>query len=209
LPILSAQTFRDNLANYNKPLVSWRTYFAKRGERMENIASKFGIQLSKLRNVNNLPTQNKIKKSSTILVPNGNNTELNLSKLTTIDDTKITQTTETNPQISTKQDSSNLSLATIDNITSEEITENNQDKIEPIAQRSITHKVKKGETLQSLARRYDISVQQIMKSNSLKSKRIKTGQVLAINTTSKPQRNTRTKTSQTQFKSKTKVSKTK
>ena len=55
LPILSAQTFRDNLATYNKPLVSWQTYFAKRGERMENLATKFGIQLSQLRNINNLP----------------------------------------------------------------------------------------------------------------------------------------------------------
>ncbi|MDO9392781.1 MAG: transglycosylase SLT domain-containing protein, partial [Methylotenera sp.] len=31
LPILSAQTFRNNLATYDKPLVSWQTYYAKRG----------------------------------------------------------------------------------------------------------------------------------------------------------------------------------
>ncbi|MEK9825830.1 MAG: transglycosylase SLT domain-containing protein, partial [Methylotenera sp.] len=29
LPIVSAQTFRTNLESYNKPLVSWQTYFAK------------------------------------------------------------------------------------------------------------------------------------------------------------------------------------
>ena len=91
LPILSAQTFRDNLASYDKPLVSWRTYVAKRGERMESIASKFGMQLSQLRIVNNLPSQNKIKKSATILVPNGNKSDFSPTKITA-DEHQLNQT---------------------------------------------------------------------------------------------------------------------
>ena len=36
LPVSAAQTFTDNLSNYDKPLVSWQAYHAKRGERMED-----------------------------------------------------------------------------------------------------------------------------------------------------------------------------
>jgi len=186
LPILSAQTFRENLANYNKPLVSWQTYFAKRGERMESIASKFGIQLAKLRNVNNLPTQNKIKNSATILVPNGNKADFNVSKPTTGDDKEVTQTTETSTEISANQDSANLNLASMESSNAEKIAAesagNNTAETGLTKNSSTTHKVKKGETMQSIAKRYSVSVKDIMKSSSLKSSRIKAGQLLTINT---------------------------
>jgi membrane-bound lytic murein transglycosylase D len=181
LPILSAQTFRDNLARYNQPLVSWKTYFAKRGERMESIASKFDIQLAKLRNINNLPALNKIKKSLTILVPNGNKTDFtpSVSKPDTPDNTDVIQDTETNPQISAQQGASNLNLSTIYTANT---AENNQADIEPEKHQTITYQVKKGETLLSIAKRYKVSTQQIMKSNSLKSNRVQAGQQLKITT---------------------------
>jgi membrane-bound lytic murein transglycosylase D len=191
LPILSAQTFRDNLANYNKPLVSWQTYQTKRGERMENIASKFGIQLAQLRNVNNLPAQNKIKKSSTILVPNGNKTEYNPSKLAAITDAELAQPTDTNNQVSANQSSTNLNLESMgvadSNTRDDDDAENNKNKIEPVKHSSVTHKVKKGDTLQSISRRYDVSIAQIMKLNALKNNRVKMGQTLKIETITKKQ----------------------
>lgn len=191
LPILSAQTFRDNLANYNKPLVSWQTYQTKRGERMENIASKFGIQLAQLRNVNNLPTQNKIKKSSTILVPNGNKTEYNPSKLAAITDAELAQPTDINNQVSANQSSTNLNLESMgvadSNTRDDDDAENNKNKIEPVKHSSVTHKVKKGDTLQSISRRYDVSIAQIMKLNALKNNRVKMGQTLKIETITKKQ----------------------
>ena len=185
LPILSAQTFRDNLANYNKPLVSWQTYFAKRGERMESIATKFGIQLAKLRNVNNLPSQNKIKNSATILVPTGNKADFNVSKPTTGEDKEVTPTTESSTEISANQGSANLNLASMDSSNAEKIasesTGNNTAETGPTKNSSTMHKVKKGETMQSIAKRYSVSVKDIMKSSSLKSSRIKAGQLLTIN----------------------------
>ena len=185
LPILAAQTFRDNLANYNKPLVSWQTYFAKRGERMENIASKFGIQLSKLRHINNLPSQNKIKNSSTILVPNGNKSDFNAPKST--DNAGVTQDAETNRKISTEQESDNINLVAVDTVNSEKMTENNKDRNEPVKILNISHKVEKGETLHAIAKRYGVSVQQIVESNSLKNNQVKSGQLLTINTSAQEQ----------------------
>ena len=180
LPILSAQTFRTNLANYNKPLVSWQTYFAKRGERMEKIASKFGIHISKLRDVNDLPAQKKIKKTSTILVPNGNHADFNADKVELASASETLQVDETSNQINTEQNSANIDIANSQNNLSNN-TENSYEN-EAIAQRSVTHKVKKGEVMQSIAKRYGVSVKQIMVANSLRTSRVKAGQLLSINT---------------------------
>ena len=178
LPILAAQTFRENLANYNKPLVSWQTYFAKRGERMEKIAAKFGIQLSKLRHINNLPSQNKIKKSSTILVPNGNKSDFSP---TDVDNSPALPDAQSNHQISTQQASDNINLTAMDLANAEKISENNKSKIEPVSSRNIIHKVKKAQTIYAIAKRYGVSVQQIVESNSLTNKQVKAGQLLIIN----------------------------
>ncbi len=75
LPISAANTFKANLANYDKPLVSWQTYHAKRGERMDKIAQKFGINVNELRDINNIPSGKKLNGMQPILVPNVNATE--------------------------------------------------------------------------------------------------------------------------------------
>jgi membrane-bound lytic murein transglycosylase D len=179
LPILSAQTFRNNLATYDKPLVSWRTYIAKRGERLESIASKFGIQLAKLRNVNNLPVQNKIKNAGAILVPNGNTNDFNASSEAKARDSSTDSAIETNHNLSTKQDSDNIDLSSAENNVSSS-AEKNKAEIEPTKQQSVTHKVKKGETMLSIAKHYDVSTKQIMLANNLKRRQVNVGQVLNI-----------------------------
>lgn len=70
LPVSAANTFKLNLASYDKPLVSWQTYHAKRGERMDKIAQKFGINVAELRDVNDIPNGKKIKGTQPLLVPN-------------------------------------------------------------------------------------------------------------------------------------------
>lgn len=172
LPILAAQTFRDNLANYNKPLVSWKTYFAKRGERMEKIAAKFGIQLSKLRNVNNLPNQNKIRKSSTILVPNGNKTDF----------TPNSNAANTADSRNAYPLEASLAHSADANLT-EKIPLNSLEEREPSKTDNVTHEVKKGETIFAIAKLYQVSIDDIMTANGLANQDIKIGQVLLINNT--------------------------
>ena len=175
LPILAAQTFRDNLANYNKPLVSWKTYLAKRGERMEKIAAKFGIQLSKLRNVNNLPNQNKIKKSSTILVPNGNQTDFTPNGNTL----KSAETNSAYPLDASLTHSVDVNLA-------EKNPLNSTDETEPSKANNVTHQVKKGETIFAIAKLYQVSIDDIVNANSLANQDIKIGQTLSINNSVAP-----------------------
>jgi LysM repeat protein len=54
------------------------------------------------------------------------------------------------------------------------------EEVEPIATRSITHKVKKGETLHALANKYDTNAKALMKINHLKNAQLKAGQSLRI-----------------------------
>ncbi len=69
LPTWAAERFTNNLESYNKPLSSWQTYSARRGERMDNIAKKFGINVSQFRNVNGLSDTKKFRTSQPVLVP--------------------------------------------------------------------------------------------------------------------------------------------
>jgi len=198
LPILAAQTFRTNLENYNKPLVSWKTYFAKKGERLEKIADKFGIHVSKLRDVNDLPAQSKIKKTSTILVPNGNRTDFKADGNSVISASeRASQSLGTDLSVNPEHSSANINLAGSEESS---FSSESSDDNEPKENSSVRHKVKKGEVMATIAKRYGVSVKQIMAANSLKTSRVKAGQVLSINVAEddKPKTNNAKNTKKTQ-----------
>ena len=157
LPVWAAERFADNLANYDKPLTSWQTYNAKRGERMDNIASKFGINVSQLRNVNSLATAGKLRNSQAMLVP----TVYNGKPL------------------------SNANEIQSDSINTADMENNNHidqtAEIEPSPSRAIIYNVKKGDTLQGLAAKYNTDTKTLIKINHLKNAKLKSGQSLHIN----------------------------
>ncbi|MBU3644187.1 MAG: LysM peptidoglycan-binding domain-containing protein [Candidatus Methylopumilus sp.] len=68
LPVDAADTFQTNLANYDKPLVNWQTYHAKRGERVDKIAKKFGIDVASLREANDINSRTGVG-NQPLLVP--------------------------------------------------------------------------------------------------------------------------------------------
>lgn len=161
LPVSAAETFNSNLTSYDKPLVSWQTYHAKRGERMESIARKFGIGLTQLRDVNDLPTHKKIGKSSPLLVPTNKN-----------DNEQI--------EIATDENTANVSES-----ADEFSGESYGDEIEPTRVARVRHTVKRNENLQKIAKRYGTSSKQIMALNHLKTNRIITGQKLLVTASNK------------------------
>lgn len=69
LPVTVADRFVNNLANNELPLVSWQTYEAKRGERLDKIASQFDINTEKLREINSLNERKTLSSNRLILVP--------------------------------------------------------------------------------------------------------------------------------------------
>ncbi len=150
LPVWAAERFATNLANYDKPLTNWQTYNAKRGERMDNIAQKFGMNVGQLRNVNGLSSSQKVRTSQPILVPAIYNN---------------------------KTDASNeIDVAELEQ-NSIQVSENTSDNE---LKRPAVHKVRKGETLQALANKYDTSSQTLMKINQLRNSKLKVGQTIHL-----------------------------
>jgi membrane-bound lytic murein transglycosylase D len=75
VPLDKADLFRENLENYDQPLVSWTTYAAKKGESLEAIAHKHGLTLAQLKLANDslrLDKKNRLRVAAPVLVPLGN-----------------------------------------------------------------------------------------------------------------------------------------
>lgn len=68
LPVDKAPVFRENLENYDKPLVSWSTYSAQRGESIDQIARKHGVSPAYLRTVNGRLRERKGRLSQPMLI---------------------------------------------------------------------------------------------------------------------------------------------
>lgn len=81
LPVEAADVFLTNLSNYDQPLVTWRTYHAKRGEKLDVIARKFGISTTELRTVNSLPPAKTLPGNRLVLVPDAGITSDSASDL--------------------------------------------------------------------------------------------------------------------------------
>ena len=75
LPMDKIETFLDNLESYDKPLVSWQAYHAKKGERLASLAPRFGLSVEKLKKINGMSAHSHLSSGDTLLVPL--NTETN------------------------------------------------------------------------------------------------------------------------------------
>lgn len=212
LPVGAAETFKTNLAGYDKPLVSWQTYHAKRGERMESIARKFGIGLAQLRDVNDLPTSNKFATSTPLLVPSNKN-NVNQIAIATDEHAAIIPSTSSEPKI--KPDSrhivkSNENLAAIakrydlstkqliafNHLKSSRLktgqvllvtpgTANMAADAKPgkrLASKKNTahYVVKRGDTLDSIARKFDVARGDLQRWNKINGSRITPGYKLTV-----------------------------
>jgi membrane-bound lytic murein transglycosylase D len=70
LPVDKAAVFASNLGNYSKPLVSWQPYYAKRGEKLSTIASRHGLTAVRLKEVNGIALKHgRLVGNQVLLVP--------------------------------------------------------------------------------------------------------------------------------------------
>ncbi len=137
LPIGKMDTFINNLETYNKPLVSWQPYQPKKGERLDQLATRFGLSAENLKTVNGLASHDNISNGQTLLVP----------------------AKDEAPQ--SEFEPFNMHLAAED------------------SSRSVRHRVRRGDTLGGLARRYHVTVAKLRQWNgSLKI--IRVGQMIRV-----------------------------
>ena len=74
LPVDKVDTFRANLESYDKPLVSWTTYSAHKGESLDAIARKHHLTAGQLKAANGdvrLDKRGRLRTASLVMVPMG------------------------------------------------------------------------------------------------------------------------------------------
>lgn len=173
LPVDKVDTFSNNLQNYDRPLVTWQVYAAKIGERASTIAKKFDVTVAWLKEHNpiQLSRKGKLTSNHALLVPLKGNSDNTLSATPS-------------PTITTNKialaDSSPNQTATSDVPTRDALIK--AAKSEPAHQGKIPKKitVKKGDTLYSLAERYQITPHELAQWNKIKPNQLKLGQKLSV-----------------------------
>ena len=68
LPRDKISIFNANLANHDKPLVSWQAHTVKPGEKPEKIAAKYGMSVAELNQINGIGGKNKMRTGQPLLV---------------------------------------------------------------------------------------------------------------------------------------------
>jgi membrane-bound lytic murein transglycosylase D len=209
LPVGTAEVFKSNLENYDKPLVSWQTYHAKRGERMDSIARKFGISLSQLRNVNDLPARNKLAISRQILVPNAKASLNDGAVMLVADnsesigqiDSRTTQSAvqhrvvkgDTLQLIAKRYGTDTRQLMQLNRLKSSKLKVGMQLTIRPAIKATVKaqraeeqteatnrYVVRKGDTLSSIARKFDVDLDDLQRWNNIDGHQINPGNRLYV-----------------------------
>ena len=75
LPAEKVATFQSNLENHDAPLTEWEAYTLKPGEKLDQLAPRFGIPLADLLHANGLQGKVRLGSGATLLVPAGNGSE--------------------------------------------------------------------------------------------------------------------------------------
>lgn len=145
----------------------------RKNENWSSIAKKYGVTVSQLKSWNKKASKRKYLRVGDLLTVHKKEA-FRKEKQTEEQQTPNNFNTET-PIVSSENQ------AITNQPTAEEIKENTTGK-KPV-QHIVNHKVKKGETVAKIAKRYGVSIKQIQELNNLSGKqlsKIKIGQVLRI-----------------------------
>ena len=150
LPRDKVDIFNTNLAEYKGELSSWKVYEAKQGETFSSIATKFGVSESRLREANRIPSSVRSASEQALMIPGPAGQGIQLAP----------PSPTRAPQLAgkavstTKADASNARVR--------------------------THVIKKGDTLESIARQYGTNTSTLRSLNNLKNDNVKIGGKLRI-----------------------------
>src|SRR5690625_2667777 len=154
LPTDRVGVFHKNLSAYRGKLSAWKVYRPKQGESYASIAKSHGLTLAELRRINGLGRkQTRATADATLIVP------------------------DTTPM------QGGVQLASLDSRAGSpagvaQQTQRGAAQRRPSTVR--THTVKRGDTLYSLARRYNTTVSELRKLNNLKGDHLALGKRLRV-----------------------------
>lgn len=144
------------------------THKVKRGETLSEIGRKYNISIAELKQINQL---------------RGNNIAAGQELLVTAARATVETRVETKPQatLATVAQTNTTQLNTTQ--TSATQTSTTQTTAKQNANTTVTHKVQKGETLASIAKKHNTTIAKIQAANNMQNSSIRAGQDLQIATT--------------------------
>ena len=150
LPTDRVETFNANLQAYKGELTTWKVYHPRRGESYASIAKRFGVTVAALRSANGVSHRKKSASGATLLIPASGQGGVQLASLE--NPVGITPPTPSRSARRTTGARPNVR----------------------------THKIRSGDTLSSLARRYGTSVEALRALNNMKGSKLKVGAQLRV-----------------------------
>ncbi|NLO69896.1 MAG: LysM peptidoglycan-binding domain-containing protein [Porphyromonadaceae bacterium] len=173
-----------------KKIVDAIYHTVKRGDNLASIAKKYDVPITTIQHLNNLPSK-RIKRGQKLLITEAVNVpSMPLVEIQKIDfektvNRKEQQSVEPEERVKNEVNQSNIEQH---NSSSEKL--NRQDRIEIVVfdQNPVEslpthakHRVVGGESLSSIARKYNLTVDKLKSLNNLTSNNIHAGQILIVN----------------------------
>jgi membrane-bound lytic murein transglycosylase D len=154
IPTEKLETFVSNLEAHgdeNKPLSIWRTYTLRRGEALEKVASRFGMSVARLKAVNGIRGKTRPKPGMTLLVSGSDKGR-----------TGDAAGTKNAPAPEAKARRASGKSA------------------EPAKRKITRYTVRRGDTIYSIARRFKVAAEDLMRRNRVNPRKLKAGATLTI-----------------------------
>lgn len=199
IPAAKADAFVSNLIDWQatgKPLSNWSTYTVKKGESLNAIARRFGMTEEELRAANKIPKNRRVQIGSTLLVKDAQaksdiqvaeaDSPLKLVPLpTTRQITYRVRSGDTLSGIAARFGVKTADIRKQNKLKSNTIKVGQRlrltvREVQRTSLRKTAYRVKRGDTLYTIAQRHRTSVSAIMDENKLESKDLKPGQRLVI-----------------------------
>lgn len=178
LPADKADIFMANLKAYKGRLSSWTTYRSKRGESYSAIARRFGMPLEELRKINGLSRRQTATRTETTLLVAAADTTPAASQ------SQMAQASAPKPQpvMASRGQVQRVSMYTGSSATAQPPAAGKAKDVQVLRRspQAMTHTVRRGDTLFSLARRYNTTVDALRKLNNLKGNKLAIGKRLRV-----------------------------
>ena len=152
LPKNKVDIFNTNLEQYKGELSSWKIYQASQGETFSDIARKFGVSETRIREVNNIPTSTRSASNQSLQIPGPSGKGIELAPFA---------------------DSSPPRLAGKYNATTASNAKKNDHKVK-------IYVVRTGDTLPAIAKKHDTTVAALRSLNNIKNDTVKVGTKLRL-----------------------------
>lgn len=166
LPLDKVGVFNENLESYTGRLSSWQIYHPKKGQSLASIAKAHGITLDQLRQANKLGSKQTVA-TAAVLIPAQEAPASGGLRLVSY------QASAAEPAAPSTRNVRRVNLPTQASarLHAPDL------RPKPVVR---THTIRPGDTLYSLARRYNTSVDALRKLNNLKGSSLSTGQRLRV-----------------------------